>query len=141
MSNIEINYVRKAYQQWRSEKRREVPMELRRMVLELCKQHGDKVVVGELGVSSATLWCWRRRMKSFSRNVRKDGVKLARVVAKGKPVKFVEIKPVFQTANVLSGIRVEWQRSDGHRMKVDGVSIDQLSVLARKFLGELGGDR
>ena len=139
MSTIEINQVKSLYRQWRkAHGRSEIPMELRQSALRLARRHGDKWTCGELGLGSASLWKWRRAMKNRGRSNKSLPLE---VNVSAKPVRFVEIRPTVQAMNTSLGIRIEWQRSDGHRMKVDGVSMDQLGVLARKFLGEPWDDR
>lgn len=125
MAQIEINQVRNVYLGWRKGGRRALPMELRRSILELAAVYGDKLVVEKLGVSSASLWQWRQGM----------GKAAKRSTAKAKPIQFVEVKAVPES-KPSPGIVIEWQRSDGHQMRVSGLSSSgEIQGLVRTFLG------
>ena len=126
MARIEIDQVRKAYRQWRGKGQRAVPLELRRAILELSKRHGERTVIRELGVSSMSLWQWRR-------NVRKTAKGLRASAKNVRPVEFVEVTPV-PRSGASSGIRVEWQRSDGHTMREEGCGFDEVGLLATRFI-------
>lgn len=134
MSKIEIGQVKQKYEQWRSEKRRETPVELRRLVLELARSYGEKAICAELGISAGSLWAWRRQSKN-SNKIRPQKASQSKA---SKRLKFVELKQ-HVSGSQSPAIQVEWERADGTRMRVGGdLSVEKIGQLVSHFLGASG---
>ena len=147
MMTVTMDQARRLFSKWRKSRphsRSAAPLELRRVAVAMKRRHGGRINQEKLGLSSNTLWGWQREAAaSDAMNtkppvaVRRASLKqvLPKVVA-AAGIKFVEITPSPSARQMDSRLAVEWQRSDGVRMKVSGTSLDLAGVeqLAQHFL-------
>ena len=139
MAKLEINRVRKAYEKWRGSESKETPVQLREKVVALCQRYGDKRISQELRVSTGSLWQWRQQLSLMKKT---RGKRPAKVATNVKPIKFLEITPTDAPVYHSSLTQLEWQRSDGSRMRMEsGISLDEVSRLVSSFLSTTGGER
>lgn len=137
MSTESMDRVRRAFEEWRKKKgtgRGHAPAELRRMALSIYRQHGEKATCEGLGVSSSALWRWKQTDSPPPSTRSKPKAKKGRVpVAK---VSFVELPQPGESPASLAPLTVEWRRSDGAAMRLDGraLTLEHIGQLASSFL-------
>ena len=134
MGKGNFDQTREALRQWRRKSgRRPIPIEIRHSIMALAKKRGDKFVIDELGISSSSLWHWKRE-STEKVNSAKNRVKKCRE----RVVKFVEIAGV-GPGSTASAIQILFERADGNRMRVEGaVSLSEVGQLVNKFLSSAG---
>jgi hypothetical protein len=145
MSERNIKRAKQEFGEWRKLGRKQLPDELRAMAVRLKEQYGERHVCKELGVSSGSLWNWVR-LGTESKARRSNGRRLKPIkrvvrVQKQKAIRFVELASAVGRSASMSGISIEWQRTDGSRMRIEGgFGIEDLTRLSSKFLGWSGGE-
>jgi hypothetical protein len=156
MSKVKLNSLVKKFGHWRKHRgsRREcTPARLRKMTVELCQAMGLAVVQRAVGISGSSILKWREEFGLQPSGVVRYGkTKVRRRITRSRQVnglKFVDVSAAVRPgiarkmqagpepilpASADGGCRLEFARIDGSILRVSGISLSDISVLADKFL-------
>lgn len=116
-----IESVRQAMRAWRQEHRRgPLPVAIRRAVIQIAEEIGEKETTRATGVKPPTIERWRAKYGSAASHRR------------ASPSAFVELRPELARPANKSGLRLELTAPGGYWIRVDGArDIAELATIIR----------